>query len=126
MKYKTIVCNVCGKDILECVHFPGQEVDGVSVEYRKEGLSLEEISIVDVPRDPQCRISEIKIPESFFDGLIPEGKTKLEDGQLTCHLCDVEPSDLNKFPLLIDMDIVGSNNARRKYIEILKLEFPQS
>ena len=123
IRCKAMICNVCGKDILECTHFPGQEVDGVIVEYTREGLSIEEVSIVDIPRDPQCRISEIKIPETFFDGMIPEGKAKLDDGQLTCHLCDIEPQDLGKFPLFVDLDVEGSDKARRKYMEILKLDF---
>jgi hypothetical protein len=126
IRYKAMVCNICGKDILDCLHSPGEVVDGVETEFRKEGLSLEEISIVDVPRDPQCRISAIKIPESFFDGMIPLDKAKLEAGQLTCHLCDIEYSDLKKFPLLIDMDEDSSNSSRSRYLNILNLELPPS
>jgi tetratricopeptide (TPR) repeat protein len=74
IRYRTLTCSVCGKDILECTHFPGQEVDGVTVVYKREGYFLEEISIVDIPRDPQCRISEIKVPVNFFDGMMPKGK----------------------------------------------------
>lgn len=125
IRYRTLTCNICGKDILECTHFPGQEVDGVTVVYKREGYFLEEISIVDIPRDPQCRIGEIKVPANFFDGMIPKGKTQLDEGELICHLCDIETSDLDKFPLFIDLDLENANKARRKYMTILGLDFPQ-
>jgi tetratricopeptide (TPR) repeat protein len=125
IRYRELICNVCGKDILECAHFPGQEIDGVTVVYKREGYILEEISIVDIPRDPKCRISGIKLPVTFFDGMTPKGKAQLDDGELICHLCDVEPSDLEKFPLIIDLDAESANKARKKYMTILGLDLPR-
>lgn len=125
IRYKSLVCNVCGKDALDCQHTPGEVVDGTIVEYSREGLFLEEISIVDIPRDPRCRIKEIKIPVNFFDGIIPKGKTQLEEGELFCHLCNVKPLELEKFPLLIDLGPESAEKARKKYMTILGLDLSQ-
>ena len=49
-------CNVCGRDFRSCEHLGGLIYNGVRCAGLPEGVELKSCSVVEVPRDPRCRI----------------------------------------------------------------------
>ncbi|MFZ2361602.1 MAG: hypothetical protein WA040_19840 [Anaerolineae bacterium] len=87
LEYDSLLCNVCGKDILECSHFPGQVVDGTTVAYQRANPRISSVSLVDIPEDPRCVIEWISLPKDY---LPPRPKP---DSQWRCFMCQVETAN---------------------------------
>jgi len=81
LEYDSLACTVCRKDILECSHLPGQEIDGVTVRYQRQNVRITSASLVDVPEDPRCRIEWLSLPKDRFP---PKSEPS---GQLRCYIC---------------------------------------
>jgi len=80
-EYDALACTVCGKDILECPHLPGEEVEGTTVRYQRKNLRISSVSLVDIPEDPRCRIEWLSLPKSRFPVRSEPGE------QLRCCIC---------------------------------------
>lgn len=50
------ICTVCGKDHRACEHISGVAYGGIVCRRKPEGPSIRAIAIVDVPKDPRCRL----------------------------------------------------------------------
>jgi hypothetical protein len=85
-EYDGLTCVVCGKDILECPHLPGEEIDGQIVRYQRQNLRITSVSLVDIPEDPRCRIEWLSLPKDRFPR-----KARAGD-QLRCFICQSNPN----------------------------------
>jgi len=81
LEYDFFRCTACGKDIFECSHLPGQEINGVSVRYQRQNLHITSASLVEIPEDPRCRIEWLSLPKDRFRAR-SEG-----NGELRCFIC---------------------------------------
>lgn len=94
LEFDAVVCSVCGKDILECDHFPGQNISGEIVRYHRQNARITSASLVDVPEDPRCRLDWIAIPKTYFP---PKAK---QNEELRCSICQVDPKEMPPNPAL--------------------------
>jgi hypothetical protein len=112
IEYDALICTVCGEDILECPHYPGQVVGEQVVQYHPQNPTLISASVVDVPEDPRCRIEWISIPKDHFPPP-PEN-----DPGLRCLICQQE-EERGKMDLrLVDLPDWIEEKIDKRYEQI--------
>ena len=68
-KVRRYNCSLCDQDIEECPHEIGKKYDGVKCQMVAADCDIIDISVVDVPKDPRCRIIDLLCIE---DGMHPK------------------------------------------------------
>jgi hypothetical protein len=54
-------CSICHGDLEECPHEVGKKYDSITCQMIASDVDLVDISVVDVPKDPRCRIIDMLI-----------------------------------------------------------------
>lgn len=109
IEYNSLECSVCGLDILECPHYPGESVDGKVVSYHPQNPRLISGSMVSVPEDPRCRIQWTSIPKHALPSPPEDGS------ELRCHLCTVDGDKDRITSRLIDLPEWAEQEANERY-----------
>jgi len=52
-------CSICHEDLEECPHEVGKEYENVKCQQIAKDIEPIETSIVDIPKDPRCRITDL-------------------------------------------------------------------
>jgi hypothetical protein len=60
-------CSICGEKILdhECNHIPGEIYDGKVAKIEYKSIDIDHVSIVEVPKDPDSKISTLFLPKQI-------------------------------------------------------------
>jgi hypothetical protein len=57
-------CSICNHDLEECPHEVGKKYDNATCQMLADDVELIDISVVDVPKDPRCRIIDLLITKN--------------------------------------------------------------
>lgn len=114
LTYEKILCSICGLDILDenCTHDINQIYDGKKCSLTYKNLQIKDISLVDRPKDPLCRIIDIFYPKELFlqkqglDNLNIDLKQKFD---VRCTRCRDENIDSSSITPNILFQIHGLN-----------------
>lgn len=87
LEYESLACTVCDRDILDCPHYPGQVIDDQVVSYQRKNPYISSVSLVDVPKDPRCRVEWLSIPKKNLPARLNSG------GETRCYICQLEKSE---------------------------------
>lgn len=112
-EYESLSCTVCGKDALECPHLPGEEVNGVKVQYSRRNLVQKSLSLVHTPEDPRCRIQYISIPRSYVSNPSQMFRTR-------CRFCSPDLLQDTNHGSLIDLPEFAQEEIERRYRQIIQ------
>lgn len=75
-----LICSYCGQPVGECMHTPGQKIDGEMVYSIPRGITFEEVSFVNKPADDHAGIVNIK-PVDLNTALQKVNTQPLQRGQ---------------------------------------------
>lgn len=112
--YKQALCSICGLDVLDekCVHVANKIYGGKRCSTVYVGLSLKDISLVNRPKDPRCRITDIYYPKEEFleDSGLGASKSNLKRKLgVQCTRCRDENIDSSSITPEIFLKIHGFN-----------------
>ncbi|MCK4405668.1 MAG: hypothetical protein KAV43_04090 [Hadesarchaea archaeon] len=83
IKIKKAICSICGKNYLSCPHITGNKYGNKTAVAIVKDFEFTEISLVETPTIPACRVTEVLVPKSWFREKLLEDprfkRVKIED-----------------------------------------------